>query len=150
MGRGPAAGRAGGDRSGRNAGDRALRQARRDPDLEKTFGFHPLLAYADHGTGGGGEPAAELLRPGRPGSNPAVDHVTSLDAALAQIPEPLRRPDEQGRVAVLVRTDAAGATKDFVARLHQLVVEFPVGASFAHLDIAPALALLPAAAWTPA
>jgi hypothetical protein len=31
---------------------------------KKTFGFHPLLAYVDHGVGGGGEPVAELLRPG--------------------------------------------------------------------------------------
>jgi hypothetical protein len=117
---------------------------------KKTFGFHPLLAYVDHGTGGGGEPVAELLRPGRAGSNTAADHVAVLDAALAQVPEPLRRPDAHGRVAVLVRTDAAGATREFAAHLAQAGVEFSVGASFAHLDIAPALALLPAAAWTPA
>ena len=29
---------------------------------KKTFGFHPLLAYADHGAGGTGEPLAGLLR----------------------------------------------------------------------------------------
>src|SRR4051812_43244947 len=79
--------------------------------------------------GGAGEPVAELLRPGRAGSNTAVDHVTVLDTALAQIPAALRTPDEHGRVAVLVRTDAAGASKEFAAHLHHTGVEFSVGAS---------------------
>jgi hypothetical protein len=117
---------------------------------KKGFGFHPLLGFVDHGTGGGGEPVAELLRPGRAGSNTAADHVVVLDAALAQIPEPLRRPDAQGRVPVLVRTDAAGATKDFARRLDRLGVEFSLGANLGHFDTHGALAALPAAAWTPA
>ena len=100
--------------------------------------------------GGGGEPVAELLRPGRAGSNTAADHVTVLDAALAQVPAVLRAPDADGRIKVLVRTDAAGATKEFAAHLAASGVEFSVGASFAHLDIGPALTLLPTTAWTPA
>jgi Transposase DDE domain group 1 len=117
---------------------------------KRTFGFHPLLAFADHGTGGGGEPLAERLRPGKAGSNTAVDHVAVFDAALAQLPAPLRARDADGRVAVLVRTDAAGATKEFAAHLHAAGVEFSVGASLGHFDIHTALDLLPAAAWTPA
>ena len=117
---------------------------------KRTFGFHPLLAFADHGTGGNGESMAELLRPGKAGSNTAVDHVAVFDAALAQVPAELRVPDEHGRVAVLVRTDAAGATKEFAAHLHQARVEFSVGASLGHFDIHPALATLPKQAWTPA
>jgi hypothetical protein len=117
---------------------------------KKTFGFHPLLGYVDHGAGGNGEPVAELLRPGRAGSNTAADHVAVLDAALAQVPAPLRARDTHGKVAVLVRTDAAGATTQFAAHLHRQGVEFSVGASLGHFDIAAALTLLPTASWTPA
>jgi hypothetical protein len=117
---------------------------------KKGFGFHPLLGFVDHGTASGGEPVSELLRPGKAGSNTAADHVVVLDAALAQLPAECRARDEAGRVAVLVRTDAAGATREFAAHLAQQGVEFSVGASFAHLDVATALAQLPAAAWTPA
>ena len=117
---------------------------------KKGFGFHPLLSFVDHGGSSGGEPVAELLRPGRAGSNTAADHVLVLDAALAQLPAALRTRNDAGRVRVLVRTDAAGATKEFAAHLHEQGVEFSVGASFAHLDVQAALAQLPKRAWTPA
>jgi Transposase DDE domain group 1 len=117
---------------------------------KKTFGFHPLFGFADHGAGGAGEPLAELLRPGRAGSNTVADHLAVFDAALAQLPAPWRQPDEQGRIPVLVRTDAAGATKDFAAHLHAHGVEFSLGASLGHFDIHTALAVLPKRAWTPA
>lgn len=73
-----------------------------------------------------------------------------LNAALAQPPPELRVRDADGRVAVLVRTDAAGATREFAAHLARQGVEFSVGASFAHLDVHTALAALPTHAWTPA
>jgi hypothetical protein len=117
---------------------------------KKGFGFHPLLGFVDHARSTGGEPVAELLRPGNAGSNTAADHIVVLDAALAQLPAQLRARDETGRVAVLVRTDAAGATAQFAAHLHAQGVEFSVGASFAHLDIHTALAALPTQVWTPA
>jgi hypothetical protein len=104
---------------------------------KKGFGFHPLLGFVDHGAGGSGEPVAELLRPGRAGSNTAADHVVVLDAALAQLPAEHRTPDQDGRIPVLVRTDAAGASKEFAMHLHACGVEFSVGASFAHLDVRP-------------
>ena len=34
---------------------------------KKGFGFHPLLGFVDHGDRSGGEPVAELLRPGKAG-----------------------------------------------------------------------------------
>jgi hypothetical protein len=117
---------------------------------KKGFGFHPLLGFVDHGAATGGEPVAELLRPGKAGSNTAADHVTVLDTALAQLPAGRRCRDEVGRRAVLVRTDAAGATAQFAAHLHAQGVQFSVGASFAHLDVHTALAALPRQAWTPA
>jgi hypothetical protein len=116
------------------------------PTYKRGFGFHPLLAYADHGDGGTGEPVAALLRPGNAGSNTAADHIEVFDAAVAQLPAPWRTPDQQGRCPVLVRTDAAGATHHLAA----MGVEFSVGAYLHHFDIHEVLAQLPEAAWTPA
>jgi hypothetical protein len=82
---------------------------------KKGFGFHPVLSFVDHGGTSGGEPAAQLLRPGKAGSNTAADHVVVLGDALAQLPARLQVRDETGRVLVLVRTDAAGATQEFAA-----------------------------------
>ena len=76
----------------------------------------------------------ELLRPGKAGSNTAVDHVAVLDAAMAQLPEPLRRRDGPGRVAVLVRTDAAGATHQFAAHLAASGAQFSLGANLGEND----------------
>jgi hypothetical protein len=117
---------------------------------KKTFGFHPLLAYADHGEGGTGEPLAGLLRPGNAGSNTATDHIEVFDAALAQLPAHLREPDQRGERAVLVRTDAAGATHTFTHHLAAAGVEFSVGAYLHHFDIHHVLTQLPEQAWTPA
>jgi hypothetical protein len=41
------------------------------PTWKKTFGFHPLTVFADHGPDGSGEPLAIMLRPGNAGSNTA-------------------------------------------------------------------------------
>jgi hypothetical protein len=117
---------------------------------KKTFGFHPLLVFCDHGENGTGEPVAGLLRRGNAGSNTAADHLTVLDEALAQIPAHLRQPDEQGQVKVLVRTDAAGATHAFTARIAGLGMQFSVGAYLHHFDIHTILARIPKKAWTPA
>ncbi len=73
----------------------------------------------------------DAAAPGKAGSNTAADHVAVLDAALAQVPAALRVPDADGRIKVLVCTDAAGATQGFAAHLHACGVEFSVGASLA-------------------
>ena len=40
------------------------------PTWKRTFGFHPMTAWADHGAGGNGEPLAIMLRPGNAGATP--------------------------------------------------------------------------------
>lgn len=54
--------------------------------MEKTFGLHPLICFLD----ATGEALAGLLHEGRAGSNTTADHITVLDMALAQIPDPHR------------------------------------------------------------
>jgi Transposase DDE domain group 1 len=120
------------------------------PTYKRGFGFHPLLAYADHGDGGTGEPLAALLRPGNAGSNTASDHIQVFDTALAQLPARWRTLNGYGRRAVLVRTDAAGATHAFAHHLAAAGVEFSLGAYLHHFDIHQVLAQLPEQAWTPA
>ena len=77
------------------------------PTWKKTFGFHPLAAFADHGAAGNGEPLAIMLRTGGAGSNTAADHIETTRLALAQLPRGQRR-------RVLVRTDSAGGTHSFL------------------------------------
>ena len=76
------------------------------PTWKKTFGFHPMTAWADHGQDGNGEPLALVLRPGNAGSNTAADHIETARLALAQLPRGLRR-------RVLVRADTGGGTHEF-------------------------------------
>ncbi|HEY5012030.1 MAG TPA: IS1380 family transposase [Acidimicrobiia bacterium] len=81
------------------------------------FGFYPIVAFLDES----GEALAGLLRPGNAGSNNAADHLTTLDRSLAQLPV---TPDE---IEMLVRTDSAGATHDFVDGCRDRNVAFSVG-----------------------
>ena len=81
------------------------------PTFKHSFGYHPLLAYLDNT----GEFLAAQLRPGNAGSNTAVDHITVLDAALAQIPDRYRHGHP-----ILVRADGAGCTKAFLAHIRSL------------------------------
>jgi hypothetical protein len=80
------------------------------PTWKKTFGFHPLAAFADHGAGAAGEALAIMLRPGNAGSNTAAEHIEVARLALAQLPRRARR-------RVLIRTDSGGGTHDFLTWL---------------------------------
>ena len=51
-----------------------------------------------------------MLRPGNATANTAADHIQLIDEALAQIPD----ADRYG-CPILVRSDGAGATKDWRA-----------------------------------
>jgi hypothetical protein len=48
------------------------------------FGFHPLACYLDESS----EALAAILRPGNAGANTAADHITVLQQAMEQLPEP--------------------------------------------------------------
>ena len=84
-----------------------LKKEQAAPTWKKTFGFHPMTAWADHGESGNGEPLAVVLRAGNAGSNTAADHIEATRLALAQLPRRLR-----GRV--LVRADSGGGTHEFL------------------------------------
>jgi hypothetical protein len=111
------------------------------PTWKKTFGFHPLAAFADHGAGAAGEALTVLLRPGNAGSNTASEHIEVTRLALAQLPRRVRR-------RVLIRTDSGGGTHDFLAwltrpsrRLH-----YSVGMTITE-DMHQAILTLPGRVW---
>jgi hypothetical protein len=111
--------------------------------FKHTFGYHPILAFLDNSE----EFLAGLLRPGNAGANTAVDHITVLDAALAQIPDARRHG-----VPVLVRADGAGCTKAFLGHIRSLRVdgvatEFSVGWAVTGRE-RTAIDRLPQKAWT--
>ena len=114
------------------------------PTWKKTYGFHPLAAFADHGAGAGGEPLAILLRSGNAGSNTAAEHIEVTKLALAQLPRKLRR-------RVLIRTDSGGGAHDFLnwlaspgRRLH-----YSAGMTITE-DMQGAILALPERVWEPA
>lgn len=113
------------------------------PTFKRGFGFHPLLAFADHGTGGTGAPLAAILRPGNAGSNTATDHVTVLDLALAQL-------DPGQRSRVLVRTDSGGGTKAFLHHLTERDLTYSVGFAGFLPYLKTAIDTVEASAWVPA
>lgn len=109
------------------------------PNFKRGFGFHPLLAFVDHGAGGTGEPVAAMLRPGRANASDAADQIAVLDAALAQLPDALR-----GRV--LVRGDTGSGVKEFLWHIHQLGLSYSVGV-YGRQPVRDALTALPKQAW---
>ena len=109
------------------------------PNFKRGFGFHPILAFVDHGSGGTGEPLAAMLRPGKATANDAADQIAVLDAALAQLPEQLRSQ-------VLVRGDTGSGVHGFVWHAHNLGLQYSVGI-YARQPIQDALAALPAQVW---
>jgi Transposase DDE domain group 1 len=102
------------------------------PTYKGGFGFAPLLCFVDET----GEALAGVLRPGNAGANDAADHRMVLERSFDQLPEAWRaghRPgDDAEDVAhpVLVRTDSAGASHDFVEdclkRNCEVSIGFPV------------------------
>jgi hypothetical protein len=109
------------------------------PTFKRGYGFHPLCAFADHGEHGTGETLAINLRPGSASAWDSADHITILDAALAQLPEP-----ERGQV--LVRADTGAASKAFLHHITDLGIEYSVGFA-AHETVRAAVEAIPEQAW---
>lgn len=109
------------------------------PTYKRGFGFHPLLAYLDATR----EPLACLLRPGNAGSGTATDHVTVLDAALAQLPV---SPDDH---EIIVRTDSAGLSHLFMDTCRERGVRFISGHPL-NAAVASILVELGEQVWEPA
>jgi hypothetical protein len=113
--------------------------------FKRTFGYHPLLAFCDNT----GEFLAAQLRKGNAGSNTAADHVTVLDAALAQLPDQHRHG-----TPILIRADGAGCTREFLAHIRQLRDQsvscgFSVGWAITERERA-AITAIPKNVWTDA
>lgn len=108
------------------------------PTYKHGFGFYPLLAYLD----ATGEALAGLLRPGNAGSGTATDHLTVLDAALAQLPVD---PSQQ---QVIVRTDAGGTSHDLATGCRDRTVRF-IGGVPLRAALAEAILTLDDSRWQP-
>jgi hypothetical protein len=114
------------------------------PTWKKTYGFHPMTAFADHGPDGSGEPLAIMLRPGNAGSNTAADHIEAARLAMAQLPAAKRKK-------VLIRADSGGGTHEFLTWLTRPSrrLQYSVGMVIT-AAIEDAIGKIPARAWTPA
>jgi DDE family transposase len=113
--------------------------------FKKTFGYHPLLAFCDNT----GEFLAAALRKGNAGSNTAADHITVLDAALAQLPDQHRHG-----TPILIRADGAGCTREFLTHIRVLrdtavSCEFSVGWAITERERA-AITAIPKKVWADA
>ncbi|MGP9650514.1 transposase, partial [Glutamicibacter sp. AOP38-B1-38] len=90
------------------------------------YGFSPMIAMADYGKANGtGEVLAVQLRPGNRGANSAASHIEVLGQALAQLPDDFY--DEHGNLRgekILVRTDSAGSSREFLHHLDSLGIQF--------------------------
>lgn len=110
------------------------------PNYKYRWGFYPLVASLD----ATGEALAVLLRPGNAGSGTATDHITVLDASLAQLPlDPAALPPAR---QVIVRTDAGGTTLEFAAACRDRKVRF-IGGFQLRETLAAIIVELPESAW---
>jgi Transposase DDE domain group 1 len=110
-----------------------------EPTYKRGYGFHPMCAFLDHGEYGTGEVLAVDLRPGRSSAWDSADHIATLDAALAQLPE-----HERGQV--LVRADTGAASKAFFHHITDLGLTYSIG--FRATDsVKAAIEAIPEQAW---
>jgi hypothetical protein len=114
--------------------------------FKKGWGYHPLLVWLDNTN----EALAGMLRPGNAGSDTAADHIAVTDEALGQIPDEQRHGQP-----ILIRSDGAGATKEWLHHLRSLRdqqgldVRFSVGFTVSG-QVKDAIAMLPETVWATA
>ena len=114
------------------------------PTFKRTFGFHPLGVWCDNSQ----ELLAAQLRTGKAGSNTAVDHISVLSDAIAQIPATHRKD-------LLIRADGAGSSHKLLdwlttqSKIRGRTVEYSVGFAVTE-KIRDAIKLVPKKIWTSA
>lgn len=113
--------------------------------FKRGYGFHPLIAFCDHGPTGSGEMLSIRLRPGNAGSNTAADHINVTRVALAQLSGGSPRPGK----SVLIRADGAGGTRDFISWLTKRRLSYSVGFTLP-FDTPKLYKLIPEELWEPA
>jgi hypothetical protein len=111
---------------------------------KRSFGHHPLGCWIDNTT----ELASLLLRPGNANANTAADLIAVVADAITQVPRPWR-------AALLVTSDTAGASHDFINYLSNQNhaagrwVEYSVGFDV-DAPVRDAIGKLPRRCWVPA
>jgi Transposase DDE domain group 1 len=110
-----------------------------EPTFKRGFGFAPMCSFVDHGQHGTGEALALNLRPGKASPWNSADHIATLDAALAQLPE-------QERGQVLVRADTGACSKVFLRHITDLGLEYSIGFQ-AQDTVKAAVETIPEQAW---
>jgi hypothetical protein len=110
-----------------------------EPTFKRGFGFAPMCTFVDHGEHGTGEALALDLRPGKASPWNSADHLTTLDAALAQLPD-----SERGQV--LVRADTGACSKVFLHHITDLGLEYSIGFQ-AQDTVKAAIEAIPEQAW---
>lgn len=96
------------------------------------YGYHPALCYLD----ATGEALSALLRPGNASAANPQDLISAVELAVQQLPADAKPGD------VLIRSDTAGASRDFVAWVADRRMRFSVGYPVRHIwrqigDLAP-------------
>ncbi len=115
------------------------------PNYKGGYGFSPLACFLDATN----EVLAILLRAGNRAPHNADDHLEVLDLALDQLPVKPKGLDPDNGVAMLVRTDSAGASHKFVDALVERGIEFSIGFDM-EKAVRLAILALPKKAWTEA
>jgi hypothetical protein len=114
------------------------------PTYKHGYGFFPLVCYLD----ATGEALSGMLRPGNAGSNTAIDHITVVEGALAQLPVTTKAADPIHGREILLRADSASATHEFLAWLRSQHVGYSVGYPL-NEDVCLGILAVDKGAWVP-